>query len=64
MKEIPACKNCLNFINKKPNPYCKASKSVDPVTGFEKRECRIERLDGIGYCGSLANNYKQDTAKK
>jgi len=52
------CVNCSNMMNTKPLPRCKSSKFKDLVDGADKRVCLIERLDGIGYCGSLGNNYK------
>ena len=51
------CKNCSNIINSKPLARCKASKFGDVVDGSERRQCIIERLDGIGRCGTLGNNF-------
>jgi len=56
MKTI-LCKDCVNMMNTKPLARCSASKYQDPVTGEDKRLCMVERLDGIGRCGTLANNF-------
>ena len=53
------CKDCANILNVKPLPRCNASKYQDVVDGSEKRTCLIERIDGIGRCGSIGNNFKQ-----
>ena len=52
-------------------PRCEASRYADLVTGDKKRTCFIERLDGIGRCSSMANNFvlakpaeKKEPAKK
>lgn len=59
------CKDCTNVINSKPLARCKASKFGDVVDGSERRQCIIERLDGIGRCGSCANNFSpKKPAKK
>ncbi len=51
------CKDCVSFIDIKPLPACKSSKYNDLVSGYDKRLCLIERLDGIGRCGGAGNNY-------
>ena len=51
------CKDCNNMMNSKPLPRCKASKYQDLVGGEDKRTCMVERLDGIGRCGSMGNNF-------
>jgi len=51
------CADCNNFMDVKPEPLCKASKYPNLVTGQEKRTCSVERLDGIGRCGMLGNNF-------
>lgn len=51
------CKDCVNMQNTKPMARCGASKYQDPVTGDDRRTCFVERLDGIGRCGTMANNY-------
>ena len=55
--ETKFCKDCSNQIQAKPMNRCLASKYHDPVDGSDKRMCMIERLDGIGRCGMLANNF-------
>jgi len=55
-EEFKLCKDCTNMTANKP-PRCKSSRAIDLVDGNENRFCWIERLDGIGRCGSLANNY-------
>jgi len=52
------CKDCLSFKDTKPLPTCGSSKLKDLVKGGDKRTCLVERLDGIGYCGSYATNFK------
>ena len=51
------CKDCSNIISSKPLPRCNSSRFGDVVDGNERRQCIIERLDGIGRCGSMANNF-------
>lgn len=58
-KDTKLCKDCVNKIDSKPLPRCNSSKYIDPVDGSEKRTCMIERLDGIGRCGSMANNFRE-----
>ena len=50
----------------KPFPRCSSSKYIDLVDGADKRLCLIERLDGIGRCGSMGNNFtlKKPAIKK
>jgi hypothetical protein len=62
-KQIKLCKDCLNRLDTKPLPRCNSSKYIDPVDGHEKRACMIERLDGIGRCGSMANNFTPKGSK-
>ncbi len=65
MKITPKfCKNCLHFQKSSHNPYCGASKYPDLVTGNPFRTCFLERLDGIGRCGSMANNHKERKERK
>lgn len=52
------CIDCNHFVNSKPMPRCNASKFTDLVTGDDKRTCMIERLDGIGRCSSMGNNFQ------
>lgn len=54
-KEDKFCKDCL-YMEK--GEYCAASSRPDLITGRIGRKCNIERLDGIGRCGSLGNNFK------
>ena len=54
------CKDCLHF-NK--GDYCGASRTPDLVTGNEHKKCFIERLDGVGRCGSMGNNFKAKAVK-
>ena len=55
--ETKFCKDCSNQMQAKPLNKCSASKYHDPVDGTDKRACMIERLDGIGRCGIMANNF-------
>ena len=56
-KDMKFCKDCNNQIQSKPLNRCGASKYQDPVDGEDKRTCLIERIDGIGRCGSMGNNF-------
>ena len=56
-KDVKLCKECANMINSKPLPRCGSSKYKDLVDGSDRRTCMVERLDGIGRCGSMANNF-------
>ena len=62
-KDIKYCKDCNNMIVGKPLNRCKASLYHDPVSGHEKRSCMIERIDGIGRCGLMANNFSAKVKK-
>lgn len=65
MENETYCKDCVSIINTKPLPTCKSSKSHDMVTGGKKRTCLVERLDGLGRCGTMGNNFtKKKPAKK
>jgi len=55
------CKDCSSFIDSKPLPTCNSSKNEELVKGGPKRICMIERLDGIGRCGSMANNFSKQS---
>jgi len=57
------CKECVSFINSKPLPVCESSRFHDLVTGGPKRACMVERLDGIGRCGSMGNNFTKAAPK-
>ena len=57
MKDMKFCRDCVSKIDAKPLPRCNASRFFDFVTGDDKRLCLFERLDGIGRCGSMANNF-------
>jgi hypothetical protein len=63
MENAKFCKTCVSCINSKPFPTCKSSKSKDMVTGGLYRPCFIERLDGLGRCGTMGNNYTKETVK-
>ena len=56
-KDMKYCKDCNNQIQGKPLNRCAASLYHDPVDGNDKRSCMIERIDGIGRCGLMANNF-------
>lgn len=51
------CKDCTHIMDTKPLPKCGASRFKDLVDGTDKRSCLIERIDGIGRCGAMGNNY-------
>ena len=51
------CKDCSHMVKASPLPRCGSSKFHDMVTGDDKRPCLIERLDGIGRCGTMGNNF-------
>lgn len=57
MPKQPLCIECNNYIDDKPLPRCKSSRFTDLVSGNERRYCLIERLDGIGRCSSMGNNF-------
>lgn len=57
MKNEKYCIDCANIINTKPQPRCEASRFTDMVTGDKKRLCLVERLDGLGRCGTMGNNF-------
>ena len=57
MENPKYCKDCVSMTNSKPMPTCESSKSQDMVTGGKKRTCLVERLDGIGRCGTMGNNF-------
>ena len=61
MKNEKLCIDCTNMMNTKPMARCRASKYQDPVTGDDRRTCFVERLDGIGRCGILGNNFSPKT---
>jgi len=56
MDEFKLCKNCTNMSANKP-PRCKSSRMIDLIDGNKDRLCMLERIDGIGRCGTMANNY-------
>ena len=61
---IKYCKDCANKIQAKPMNRCGASRQTDLVDGEERRTCMIERLDGIGRCGSMGNNFSPKGPQK
>ena len=61
------CTDCLYFepaTSAKPLPTCGTSKYTDMVTGKSKRPCFIERIDGLGVCGTMGNGFKPKGAAK
>ena len=61
-KDFKFCSDCLHMKGE----YCQASRYPDLVTGNDKRTCFLERIDGLGRCSSMANNFslKKPTKRK
>ena len=57
-KDTKYCKDCINYKPMKGLAVCLSSLYHDPVSGGGHRTCMIERIDGIGRCGLMANNFK------